>query len=109
MPSQSNLRARPSPLPPFAIEIDTSPFGSNSVASFYVLPTPTFPVNLPAATGAPSTALSGKAGSGRDAGPKTTLAPLLGSNSELWQGQWMIRRSVRQPVTGHSACVHEAE
>src|SRR4029453_16322751 len=31
MPTQSSLRVRPSPLPPFAIEIDTSLFNSSSL------------------------------------------------------------------------------
>src|SRR5262245_43495417 len=67
------------------------------------------PTNPPATAGAPSTRFSGRAGSRRGAGPFSTRALSLRSNSEKWHGHLIVLDVGCQSQLSHPVCVHTAE
>ena len=66
-------------------------------------------MNPPATAGAPSTSFSGRAGSRRGAGPFSTRALSLRSNSEKWHGHLIVLDAGCQSQLSHPVWVHTAE
>ena len=67
------------------------------------------PFERPATASAPSTSFSGSAASCHGAGPPTTRAPSLGSNSDSWHGHLKRCTSPNQSVTSQPVCVQTPE
>src|SRR5262249_4635736 len=67
------------------------------------------PTKPPATMGAPSATLSGRAGSRRGAGPFTTRALSLRSNSEKWHEHLILLDAGSHSQASQPVCVHTAE